>query len=301
MDRDLPKFAVGLAAYNGIRWIEEQVDSILAQIGVQVTIFVSVDLSTDGTETWVKERARREPRLILLPPAGRFGGAARNFYRLILDIDLDKFDYLSLADQDDIWFDDKLLRAHEQIRSRWVDVYSSNVLAFWPDGRERLIDKSQPQREWDFLFEAAGPGCTYVFKREVGQALQDLIRTHWEEVNRVWLHDWLFYAFSRVNGYGWFIDHRPGLRYRQHGSNQVGVNLGWCSLMGRLQKIKSGWARNQCAQIASLAGILENHSVRHALGNGRRGNLFLALHFRKARRSAAARIGFFFLCLLNLF
>ena len=49
-----PKVAILLAAYNGIDWIEEQIFSILNQESVEVEIFISVDISTDGTYEWCK-------------------------------------------------------------------------------------------------------------------------------------------------------------------------------------------------------------------------------------------------------
>lgn len=41
--------AVLLATYNGIQYIEEQLNSILNQSNVNVVVFISDDLSTDGT------------------------------------------------------------------------------------------------------------------------------------------------------------------------------------------------------------------------------------------------------------
>jgi rhamnosyltransferase len=61
----LPTFAVCLAAFNGTRWLSEQMDSILNQQGVLVTVFVSVDLSSDGTEEWFNQRGLSERRIIL--------------------------------------------------------------------------------------------------------------------------------------------------------------------------------------------------------------------------------------------
>ncbi|MDC9128625.1 hypothetical protein CG706_25805 [Escherichia coli] len=42
-----PKVAVLLATYNGECWISAQIDSILAQRDVDVTIYISDDCSTD--------------------------------------------------------------------------------------------------------------------------------------------------------------------------------------------------------------------------------------------------------------
>jgi rhamnosyltransferase len=44
VSRKRPKVGVLLAAYNGMQWIEQQLKSIIDQEGVDVTIFVSVDL-----------------------------------------------------------------------------------------------------------------------------------------------------------------------------------------------------------------------------------------------------------------
>ncbi len=98
-----PCFAVCLAAYNGIAYIEEQIESILLQKNIDLKIFISVDKSTDGTEVRLAEWVKHEPRLTLLPFGQRFGGAGPNFFRLLREVDLENFDYLSFADQDDIW------------------------------------------------------------------------------------------------------------------------------------------------------------------------------------------------------
>ncbi len=296
-----PRIAVALAAFNGAAWLDAQMDSILGQREVEVLVFVSIDPSSDGTEALLAARARQEPRLAILPPAGPFGGAAANFFRLVRDIDLTGFDGLALADQDDIWFPDKLARACAVLASGRAAGYSSNVLAFWPDGRERLIDKAQPQREWDYLFEAAGPGCTYVFGPVLARALQSLVRERWQAVQGIGLHDWLFYAYARAHGHLWHIDPWPGLRYRQHGANQVGVNRGWPAFRSRLAKIRSGWAREQCRQVALLAGVDPQSPVVRALSAGWPGSLYLACNAGKTRRSLTGRLALAALCLVNLF
>lgn len=296
-----PKIVVALAAYNGTQWIKEQLCSILSQKDVEVKVFVSVDPSCDGTEELVRAIEKNEPRVTLLPSIGRFGSAGANFFRLVRDIDLNEYDYLSFADQDDIWNEDKLLRAHQKITELGVDAYSSNVLAFWSDGRERLVKKSYSQRRWDFLFEAAGPGCTYVFTMDLAKAIQGLVRERWGEVNKIWLHDWLFYAFARANGFAWFIDPKAGLRYRQHEANQVGVNSGWASMTARFNKIRSGWARDQCRFVAEVAGVDRNSAIRQALDDGWKGNWILARYAWQARRKPAARLWFLVLCVFNQF
>ncbi|WP_336353844.1 glycosyltransferase [Pseudomonas atacamensis] len=250
-----PKVAVLLAAYNGMQWIEEQIASILGQSAVDVCIYISIDTSSDGTEQWCSESAAREERINLLPPAGTFGGAARNFFRLISDVDLDPYDYVSFADQDDIWYPDKLWRATQAIQTRQVDAYSSNVRAFWPDGRTHVLDKAQPQVDWDFLFEAAGPGCTYVMNKAVASSLKKSTLVDWQQLHAVTLHDWYCYAHARSHGFSWFIDPKPSMDYRQHERNQVGANKGLSSLVARYKTIRDGWWFSQVQMIVRLVGL----------------------------------------------
>lgn len=248
----IPHFAVLLAAYNGMNWLAPQIESILSQRCVQVTIFVSIDLSSDATESWLKKIAAVNSNVVILPVGGRFGGAAKNFFRLIRDVDFSGFDYISFADQDDVWLDDKLCTAHEKIMKDGLSAYSGNVTAFWPDGRKSLIDKAQKQTEYDFLFEAAGPGCTYVLKVTDALRFKDFLLGNWTLVNEVALHDWLIYAWFRSNKLPWYIDPAPKMLYRQHGNNQVGANTGLGAMKARFKLLRSGWYRGEISKIASL-------------------------------------------------
>jgi len=97
-----PKVAILLAIFNGVQYLQEQLESILNQEHVAVEVFVSVDASSDGSEQWIEEKALSDVRIHILSHGQRFGGAAPNFFRLIREIDFSSFDYVSLADQDDI-------------------------------------------------------------------------------------------------------------------------------------------------------------------------------------------------------
>jgi rhamnosyltransferase len=252
LSKNLPNIAVLLAAYNGVEWIEEQVNTILAQKNVKVTLYISVDLSADGTDVWVSNLAKKVDNVIFLEYGELFGGAGANFYRLLRDVNLTGFDYVSFADQDDIWLEGKLERACSLISSKKCDVYSSDVMAFWADGRKQLIKKSYPQQKYDHFFEAAGPGCTYVFNYPSAIALQKFIQETKSLIDRVSLHDWLAYAFCREKGFTWIIDDQPLMLYRQHENNQVGINNGAKAYTKRLSLIKRHWYRSQVDNISEL-------------------------------------------------
>ena len=297
----LPRVAVLLAAFDGMRWLPEQLDSILAQRAVALTVFISVDQSSDGTEDWCDQQAAADTRLCLLPHGQRFGGAARNFFRLLRDVALDGFDYVCFADQDDLWLPEKLQRAVAQLQAHQAQAYSCNVTAFWPDGRQALVDKAQPQVRWDYLFEAAGPGCGYVLEAGLARAVQALVQAQWPAVQAIGLHDWFIYAFARAKGYGWVIDAKPGLLYRQHDSNQVGVNAGWAGLWRRARKILSGWGMEQAALTARLLDMQDAPFVRAGLQRGRLGLLYLLWHTPHCRRRWRDRWFFALVCLALFF
>lgn len=286
----LPRVAVLLAAYNGMEFIALQVESILAQKEVDVTIFCSVDLSTDGTEKWVEALAKTNAKVVLLPYGNRFGGAAPNFFHLIKTVDFSGFDYISLADQDDIWLDDKLCRAHNVITRNKCDAYSGSVLAFWSDGRELLIDKAQPQVSHDYLFEAAGPGCTYVLTVSSALRVKQFMLQQWDKVTSLSLHDWFLYAWYRGNGLTWFIDSEWRMRYRQHDKNQVGANRGLAAIRHRLRLLRSGWYRSQIMLIASLVSS-PTDKLAHRVQTGERwAYLRLLPHLGQMRRRCRERL-----------
>lgn len=293
-----PRVAVLLAAYNGVLFVEDQIKSILSQKDVNVTLFVSVDKSHDGTEMFVDGLAAQDSRIVVLPHGMRFGGAAANFFRLINDVDLSGYDYVSFADQDDIWLSDKLDHACKVISDENAAAYSSNVIAFWPDGRCSLIKKHQPQVRWDFLFEAAGPGCTYVLRQDLILAVKSLQKTHPEDFQRVGLHDWFVYAFARAKGHKWVIDDVAKMFYRQHADNQVGVNSGWKALRYRIRRVSDGWGLCQASLIARLVGLDDSGFVRHWNCQGRLGLLWLALHSRQCRRRGRDKFFFTMACFM---
>lgn len=285
-----------MAAFNGVRYLQPQVDSIFDQKGVDITLYVSVDRSTDGTEEWFRNLQAKTERVILLPCGESFGGAARNFFRLLREVDFSRFEYVAYADQDDIWLPEKLKRATDFLSDSGAAGYSSDIVAFWESGRSRYIKKSFPQRRWDYLFESAGPGCTFVFKRQLAMDMQDLLQQKVQETQDVGLHDWFTYAFARARGHAWLIDDYASLMYRQHGHNQVGVNAGFAAVWWRAKKVLNGWGLNQAWLIAELVGFEAQDFMRRWRGGGRWSMLKLALQATHCRRNPVDRVWFALSC-----
>ena len=286
--------AVLLAAFNGMEWIEEQVASISSQKNTSIQIFISVDLSNDKTYEWCQNLARNNSYIKVLPYGERFGGAAKNFYRLIRDVDFSYFDYIALSDQDDIWDSDKLHHAISVIEKDNLDGYSGNVIAFWSDGQERLVKKNFPQKRFDYFFEAAGPGCTYVFKQQAIQKFKKFLIKNWTKVNLVELHDWMIYAYFRSQGMKWKIDSKSLMRYRQHDNNQVGLNYGLKAYLIRSKKIKAKWYRNEVQKIIYLLNGRSSQDISLK-------KLFLTKNFWHLRRRPRDAIFLLFIIIFQIF
>ena len=272
-----PSVAVLLAAHNGTKWISEQVDTIFQQKDVDVDIYISVDVSSDGTYEWCKELDKNNTQVKVLPYGDFFGGAAKNFFRLIKDVDFSEYDYISLADQDDIWLPHKLSRGIKFIKDRNLDGYSSNVIALWKDGQKNITDKSYSQKQFDYYFEAAGSGCTYIFKKNSIQKFKEFLINNWSRVNEVELHDWMIYAYFRSVSMLWYIDKTSSMYYRQHNDNQIGANTNLKAYISRLKKINNRWYIREVQKIISL---LKPHAKETITLN----RVFLIINFYKLRR-----------------
>lgn len=236
-----PKIIVLMAVYRGAAWLEEQIDTILGQEDVDVELYISIDKSGDGSEEICSEAVKNNHTVHLISEDGVFGNAAANFFHLLSKVDLSNCDYISLADQDDIWLPKKLISGVKMLQEHGASGYSSNLLAFWPDGKEYIVEKSQPYQPYDHFYESASAGCTYVLTKPLGMDVQNFLCS--QDVNLMAMvnHDWFIYAYARCHGYKWSFDSEYYIRYRQHHNNAVGVNRGVRAFRKRIFPLVFGW------------------------------------------------------------
>lgn len=285
-----------LAAYRGGEYIRQQIESILLQEHTNWSVFVNIDKSNDNTESIVREFQAVDSRIFILKTAETFGSAGKNFYDLLLNAPIEQYDFVSFCDQDDIWHPDKLSAGLSILKSGSFAGYSSSVTAFYPSGIKKFIKKSHPQKSFDYKFESAGPGCTYIFDKKIGLKVRSTLLKHPHIKNSFYYHDWLIYFTARDNDEAWYIDARSFMLYRQHENNDTGANSGLAAALMRLRLFKNGWYLNQVY-------LLEDYlSTRRSLNNnfGSRDGLrvrWLWMFFR-ARRSLLHSI---ILCICMIF
>ena len=107
---ELLKVSVALAAYNGEKYIEEQIESILCQLSEEDEIIVSDDNPGSSMSGLVKKMAEKDPRIKYTEGPGR--GVIKNFENAISKT---SGDIIFLADQDDIWLPGKVEAVKHEI------------------------------------------------------------------------------------------------------------------------------------------------------------------------------------------
>ena len=95
-----------MATYNGEKYIEEQLESLLEQTLQNFKIFIQDDCSQDKTIQIIQDYQRKYPDKIFFGINKKNTGSAKhNFFNLLLHY---KDDYIMLCDQDDVWNADKI-------------------------------------------------------------------------------------------------------------------------------------------------------------------------------------------------
>jgi glycosyltransferase involved in cell wall biosynthesis len=113
--------SVCIASYNGEKFIREQIVSILIQINVDDEIIISDDSSTDSTIQIIKSIG--DPRVRLYINDNSSGRPTENFQNALGKA---KGDYIFLADQDDVWLENKYQKVTTLLESN--DLVLSNSI-----------------------------------------------------------------------------------------------------------------------------------------------------------------------------
>lgn len=104
---NVARVLVLMATYNGQEHLARQLDSILCQEGVELTLRVSDDCSTDSTFRILETYAAEHDNVDIVYNATH-RGKTHNLMKLVYEAPADEYDYIALANQDDVWLDGKL-------------------------------------------------------------------------------------------------------------------------------------------------------------------------------------------------
>lgn len=216
------RVAVLMSTFNGEKYLREQIDSILAQEGVDVTLYIRDDGSSDSTVEIIKGYQKNNSNIRL--DIGKNMGVGNSFMQLVYDVG-DDFDYYAFSDQDDVWHPEKIYRAVEMIKTEVAPcLYCSNQILVEKDGTI-IAERHEHQIHKDYLGILCNnevTGCTMLWNKGLHDLLSDAKRRPSQKLLRIRIHDvWVAMVASTVGiicyDTGSYID------YRQHDNNVVGV------------------------------------------------------------------------------
>jgi rhamnosyltransferase len=97
-----------MATYNGRKYLDSQLKSILNQSFSEFDLYISDDGSTDGTNQILKGYEKLDERVHVLKINNKSCGPLQNFKGLINYVSSKNYKYIMFSDQDDIWYKDKI-------------------------------------------------------------------------------------------------------------------------------------------------------------------------------------------------
>lgn len=233
-----PKVVILLATRNGAEFLQAQLESFRAQTYGNWELLVSDDGSSDDTVGIIERFASNVAQRVVIVP-GPQRGFWQNFVALVRS-DAIVGDLFAYSDQDDIWFAEKLAKAVDWFAQRAAPspaLYFTRTELMHGDGTPAGFAPLfvRPPTFRNALVQNIGGGNTMVFNRSAREALL-ATPVNAELVS----HDWWTYQVVTGIGGDAFYDSWPSLKYRQHGQNIVGANIGWNARMVRLTAFANG-------------------------------------------------------------
>lgn len=209
-----------LSTYNGAKYLQEQIDSVLNQEGVEVVLLIRDDSSTDNTLEIIKLNKQNHDNIFFI--TGPNCKSAASFMELVFEANksYSDFDYFAFCDQDDVWCKDKLISAVDKLSHGKDNVPSLYIGAY------QMVDLSLNRIETHInapmldvqsaIASNAATGCTMVFNKQ----LLSLIAA--KKPKDFIMHDYWVYMVCLVSGGHVVYDPVPHILYRQHGHNVIG-------------------------------------------------------------------------------
>ncbi len=223
-----------MAAFNGERFLPEQLDSILTQTEQDFQLLWQDDGSTDETVHILAAYEDAHPdKIHRISGPDHVKSAKGNFMSLL---DKSQADYVCFSDQDDRWRQDKLettlaaMRAGEKQYGKETPLLVHTDLAVVDENLAIIApsffqyQKLNPNQNNlnRLLVQNHVTGCTMMINRSLALLLK------MAPAKAMAMHDWWAAMAACAMGHILFLD-KPTVDYRQHGRNQVGSQGGGLS------------------------------------------------------------------------
>lgn len=216
------KIDILLATYNGEKYLEEQLDSILNQTYENFRLLISDDGSKDNTRKILEKYSKKDNRIILFFQEKNLG-VIKNFEFLLRKVENK---YYMFSDQDDIWKKNKIEKSIIKLEETNSDlVYSDlevvdenlNIIykSYWK--LKGIYKKIKKYNNFKSLYlNNFVTGCTIIAKSEQIKDVLPLPNT-----SKYILHDyWIALIISQKEKITYIEE--PLIKYRQHKNNKIG-------------------------------------------------------------------------------
>lgn len=214
------KISLVMTTYNGSKYVEEQLNSILNQTLKPDEVIICDDSSTDNTYEIIS-RFITENKLsnwILIKNSQNLGWK-RNFHKVINQA---KGDIIFLSDQDDIWNYDKIKTIMESFnKEKSAELFISNYDTKYIGDDNVVIKNSKKIVGKEHVnkicikgenIEVIRPGCTMAFKKE----LIDFFNVIWEPD---FAHDAILWEIALFRNGAFIINEELIIQVRHEGNS----------------------------------------------------------------------------------
>lgn len=227
--------AVILSFYDGMRFISEQVNSILSQNipdDINLSLYIRNDQENSDVSTLQFLSTIQElPNVVVLPTSGKNVGIQNSFLELL---EYAEADYYFFSDQDDIWMGDKIekimgvfKRNEKQDNEKPMLVYSdvqlvdANGVALEVQFEDVVRDRQKNSFEYRIFYDNV-TGAAMAINRK----LRDItIRIKPELFELVSMHDSAIAQLASLSGNIIYLPEKL-VKYRQHDRNIIGIGMG---------------------------------------------------------------------------
>jgi glycosyltransferase involved in cell wall biosynthesis len=215
-----------MATYNGERFIEQQLQSIIGQTYKNWRLFIRDDASTDETLNIIRNYQIKDERIQLITDNLGNLGSCQNFSLLMNSIK-NSSGYIMFTDQDDVWLPDKIsdtLNEMTFIEDKYGKKYPLLVYTnfSYVDEELKLISskknfsatKIKNLRFTNILAQSPIYGCTVMLNKKLADVIKYIPST--AENHDYWIA-LVASAFGKIS----YLNKKTIL-YRQHGKNISG-------------------------------------------------------------------------------
>lgn len=204
-----------LATYNGEKYLELQIQSIISQSWRDWRLLIHDDGSLDGTKEIIRKYTSSDSRIIHLDDGITHLGPGGNFFHLMKKADAD---YVCFCDQDDFWFPhklEKMVNLAEQKDSQIPFILFSDSYSWLPECSSPVgtpVVRYPNRKLRNFFFLNGGiQGCACLFNKKLLDAVRDF-------PGYIPMHDQLISLYAASFGQIFYLNDKLFL-YRQHQAN----------------------------------------------------------------------------------